>query len=142
MSEFVLIKNNGVGTINGIHFPNCCIFISLSILWKILKPDYFKLHKKLFEEHLHREVLPEEMVFSILKVKHSELVLNLGEQQIDTLIEKFSNYTGLKVSIIFAENGMKWDLYKEETKPDGIIVQYLNHFECAIPREIIDQKNQ
>jgi hypothetical protein len=82
------------------------------------------------------------MLLSILVLKTCTISTKKLDKRIDTLIEKFSNYTGLKVSIIFAENGMKWDLYKEETKPDGIIVQYLNHFECAIPREIIDQKNQ
>lgn len=141
MSEFVLIKNNGIGNINGKNFPNCCIFISLSIVWRFLNSNDFNHHKKLFEQHLNREVTPEEMVFSILKVKHNNLVVNIGELQIDTLIEKFSQYTNIKITMFLPENGMKFDLFKEESKPDAIIIQYPNHFECAIPRELIS-KNQ
>jgi hypothetical protein len=139
MSEFVLIKNNGMGAINGTNFPNCCIFISLGILWKYLKNNDYNNHKRLFEEHLKREVSAEEMVFSILKVKEGSLVENLGEQQIDTLIEKFCNYTRLKISVVLAENGMKWDLFKDTVEPDGVIVQYNNHFECALPRSLINR---
>jgi hypothetical protein len=139
MSEFVLIKNNGIGTINDIKYPNCCLFISLGIIWRYIKYNDFILHKQLFEEHLQRSVSPEEIVFSVLKVKNTDLVETLGEQQIDTLIEKFIDYTNIKISIVFNSTGDKWDLFKDNSLPEAVIIQYNNHFECALPKSVIQQ---
>jgi len=136
--EYMLIKNNGMGFIHQQHVPNCCIFIALGILWKLINKDDYLLHENIFKSSLNRDTTPEEMVYSLMKVKHPEIVVNLGETQIDTILEKFSAYSGLKISVILAENGMKWDLFKGNEKPDGIIVQYPNHYECAVLKSFVN----
>jgi hypothetical protein len=139
MREFVLIKNNGIGSINQKQYNNCCLFIALSILWKYLRPKDYYLHKELFEEHFEREVSGEEMVFSILKVKYSDLVVKPGEEQIDTLIEKFSKYSKIKITMLLHGTDIKFDLFEEKTEPEGLIIQYQNHFEACLPKNLLSE---
>jgi len=135
--EYVLIKNNGLGVINEKNIPNCCLFISLGTIWeKVAKEDYI-FHINLFKKYLNRDVSKEEMVYAIMKVKHPEVVAKLGENQIDTIVEKFAKYSNIKISMILAENGMKWDLFTGDDKPDGIVIQHPNHFDCAVPHKYI-----
>jgi hypothetical protein len=136
--EYTLIKNNGMGYIHQQNIPNCCIFISLGVIWKYVNKEDYKLHEEVFKNTLSREVSPEEMVYSILKIKSPDIISGLGETQIDTLIEKFSKYTNLKISVILADTGMKWDLYDGTSAPDGVIIQYPNHYDCAVPKKYIE----
>lgn len=135
--EFVLIKNNGLGNIHQKNIPNCCIFIALGTVWQHVDKKDFDFHFEIFQKHLERPVTPEEMVYSIVKVKHPDVVAGLGQQQIDTIIEKFVDYTKFKLSVVLAENGMKWDLFPSTSSPDAIIVQYPNHYECAINKKFL-----
>lgn len=136
--EYVFVKNNGIGHINEKQIPNCCIFISLGIIWKHVNKDDFTLHEEVFKSCLNREVSPEEMVYSILKIKSPEVIATLGETQIDTLLEDFVKYTKLKLSVFLSENGMKWDLFDGNIVPDGIIIQHSNHYECAIQKKYMN----
>jgi hypothetical protein len=142
MTEFIIFKNNGLGKINDVEYSNCCLFLSLATTWSYIKPHDFYHHKDLFEKHLERVVTPEEMVFSVLKVKHKDMVANLGDTQIDTLIEKFSQYTNIKMTIVFSMNGMKWDLFDGDSPPEAVIIQHPNHFECAIPKKLLERINE
>lgn len=137
MSEFVLIKNNGIGNIHQKPMPNSCLFISLGTIWRLINPKDYNFHSEIFQKHLEREITPEEMVYSIVKVKYSSVVAPLGQQQIDTIIEKFVDYTGFKLSVVLAENGMKWDLFTGSDEPDAIVIQYPNHYECAISKKFV-----
>ena len=135
MTEFVLVKNNGIGNINGKTSGNLCLFISLGIIWRTVGKKDFDIHYSLFKEYLERDITPEEMVYYILKVKDSDHLAPVGETQIDTLIETFVKYTNIKVSVLLGE--MKFDLFKEQEECEAIIVQYPNHFECAIPKSVL-----
>ena len=136
--EYVLIKNNGIGFIHQQNIHNCCIFIALGVMWKIINKSDFQFHEDIFKNNISRDVTPEEMVYSILKVKIPQLVAPLGDTQIDTLIEHFTKYTELKISVVLAENGMKWDLFDGNACPDGIIIQHDNHYDCAILKKYME----
>jgi hypothetical protein len=81
---------------------------------------------------LEDEISGEEMVYAILKVKCPEKLYELGQTQSDVLIEYFVKYSKLKISVHLTENDMKWDLFEGSEDPDGIVIQYNNHFDCAI----------
>jgi len=127
-----LIRNNGIGRIHKKLIPNCCLFIALSKIWETVKLDEFNFHKKIFEEIIEDEINGEEMVYAILKVNHPDKVYSLGEPQSDILIEHFAKYVNIKISVHFIETDMKWDLFEGDEKCEGIIVQYNNHFDCAV----------
>lgn len=130
--QYTLNRNNGIGKIHKKLIPNCCLFISLSKIWSEKNTTDFEFHKKIFDEMLEDDVSGEEMVYAILKVKCPEHLYELGQTQSDVLIEHFAKYSKLKISVHFTENDMKWDLFEGTDEPDGVIVQYNNHFDCAI----------
>jgi hypothetical protein len=137
--EYILVKNNGVGFIHQQNIPNCCIFIALGVIWKYVSREDYNLHEEVFKNTLSREISPEEMVYSILKIKSPDVIATLGETQIDTLLENFVKYTNIKLSVVLAGTEMKWDLYEGSSPPDGVIVQYPNHYDCAIPKKYMDK---
>jgi hypothetical protein len=130
--SYNLVRNNGIGKIHNKLIPNCCLFISLATIWQKVSPEDYNFHKKIFDEMLEDDISGEEMVYAIIKVKCPEKLYNLGETQSDVLIEHFAKYSKLKLSVHFKDGDMKWDLFEGTDNPDGIIIQYNNHFDCAI----------